>query len=425
MENFIQHLSNQTEFLIIFILALIAVIISIPYFLNQQKRYKSLFRYATQSRKTFFGISCTALIALIVYGLTPYVTPPTNEIAIVLGNTQNTPYPSLSGDISDAIEGTILQHKGDDAFEIADSIKIISAVKEPEVISLDVSELKLKEIGNNNSNAKRNAKINVTAIEKKLAALSPNDNGANYLEGILKARDNVREGSRILVIGSGLSDTGDLNFSKSNILINEEARKKTIDQVREKYGSNHLDNYSIEFYGLGDTTPPQESLSSKHKEIVRAIYNEVARNLGARVKINTKTLVGEAVKTAYVVGTTDTGCGEIGLIFDDNNLKFIGDQATFTDEAAARESLMTIKTIWDKYSDTIEAIQIDGYIAHYPGSDMLSQQRADSVKAALIDFGIPASKLNASGRGFGPYQEDSQNRMVKITITRNNTLCEN
>ena len=424
MENFTQHLSNPPEFAAITLIALAVVAFSIPYFIKQRKTYGSYFEFASQSKKTFTAISSLVLVGMIFYGLTPYVTPPTDEIAIVLGNTQNTPSPKISGDISDAIKGTMLQHKGDDVLELTDSIKVISAIKEPEVVDLAASEMKLKEIGHNNSNAKRSAEINIEAIEKKLSSTPPTDNGANYLEAILKARDNVEEGSRIIVIGSGLSDSGDLNFSKSNILTNEESRKDVITKVQEKYGSNYLDNYNVEFYGLGDTVVPQEALSSKHKEVVRNIYNETIRSLGGKVSIDTKTLVGEAIKTDYVVGTTDTGCGDIGLIFDDDNLKFVGSQATFTDEAAAKESLMAIKTIWDKYSDTIQSIQVDGYIAHYPGIDNLSQPRADLVKTVLIELGIPADKINATGKGFGPYKEDSQNRMVKITISRNSELCE-
>lgn len=425
MKNLTEHLTNQPELLIILAVVSLILIATIPYFLNQQKRYGSYFDFASPMRKKLAGISAAILVGLIIYGFTPYVEPPTDEIALILGNTQNTPYPAISGDVSAVIEATMLQHKGDDVIELIDSIKVISAVKQPEVIDLEESGVKLKEIGNNNSNAVRSAKINISAIKEKLNALPPSDNGANYFEAILKARDNVQEGSKIIVIGSGLSDSGDLNFSKSNILTNEKDRKDVIDKIQKKYGSNYLADYDIEFFGLGDSLPPQEALSSKHKEIVRNIYKETIRSLGGNASINTKTLVGEAAKTDYVVGTTDTGCGDIGLIFDDENLKFVSDQATFTDPLAAKNSLMTIKNLWDKYSDTIQTIQIDGYIAHYQGPDNLSQKRANLVKKSLVDLGVPTEKINSAGKGFGPYKSDTQNRMVKITISRDSDLCEN
>ena len=365
------------------------------------------------------------MVGLLVYGYTPYIAPPTNEIAIVLGNTQNSPAPNISGEVADAIKGTMLQHKGDTAAEMLNSIQFISAIKHPEVISLDASELKLRDIGKNSENATRSATIDVNAIETKINTLTPTDNGADYLEAILKARDNVRVGSRIIVIGSGLSDEGDLNFSKSNILTDKQSRQDVIEKVKTKYGHDYLGGYTVEFYGIGDTVAPQESLSSKQNEIVRTFYSDIISRLGGKAVVHPKTLVGDSVKTAYVVGTTDTGCGKIGLIFDDNSLKFVSNQATFIDETTAKNSLMTIKTLWDKYRDTIKSIQVDGYIAHYLGSDGLSQQRADQAKMALIELGVPADKLNATGKGFGPYEQDAQNRMVKVTISRDSDQCGN
>jgi outer membrane protein OmpA-like peptidoglycan-associated protein len=425
MNNLTQHFSHKPALLVVIIISLAVIATSVPYFLKQQKRYGSLFEFASKSRKVIAGISCVALLVTLLYSLTPYVAPASDEIAIVLGNTQNTPNPKLSGDVADAIEGTMLRHKGDDVDQLADSIKLISAVKNPEVIDLDASELRLREVGNNSSNAKRSVETNVKTIEETIATLAPSDNGANYLEAILEARDNVQEGAKIVVIGSGLSDSGDLNFSKTNILTNEQTRKDAIRKLKSKYGHDYLDGYTVMLYGLGDTAAPQEALSSKQRGIVRDIYEATIRGLGGTVETYTKTLIGEPVKTNYVVGTTDTGCGDIGLIFDDDNLKFVSNQAVFTDEAAAKSSLTSIKNLWDAYGDNIQTIQIDGYIAHYAGADNLSQDRANLVKQVLLDMGVPPAKLGATGRGFGPYEQDVQNRIVKVTISRNSDQCGN
>jgi len=424
MENIAKHFNNEPSLMVVLIIATFLIAISIPYFMAQQKRYGSPLIFASNVRKITTGGSALVLVGILIYGLTPYIAPPTDEIAIVIGNTQNTPSPILSGTVSKALEDTLLQHKGEDVSELTDSIKIISAIKYPKVISLDTSDIKLKEIGNNSSNAKRSAAANIKTIEEKVSSLAPTDNGANYLEAILKARDNIEEGSRIIVIGSGLSDSGDMDFSKSKFLTNENDRKDIINTVQEKYGSDYLDGYSVEFYGLGDTTLPQEPLPTKQKEIVRDFYKDVIRGLGATVEINTKTLVGNAVETTYVVGTTDTGCGDIGLIFDDTSLKFVGNKATFVDEAAARTSLATIKSIWDENSDTIQSIQVDGYIAKFVGIETLSQPRADLVKSVLVESGISEDIITATGRGIGPYDNDAQNRMVKVNISRNSDVCE-
>jgi OmpA-OmpF porin, OOP family len=423
MDNFIQHFLHEPLLLIGGIVAFVLCAVSLLYFLGQRKRYGSLFGFATNARKATASISLIVLISVVIYSLTPYTPPSPDELAIVLGNTQNTPTPKISQDVSDIVESVMLRHSGESVDEMVDSIKLVSAVKHPEVMDLDASELKLREIGNNNSNAKRSAEINIESIATKINALKPTDNGANYLEAILEARNNVKEGSTIIVIGSGLSDTGDLNFSQGNMLIDEQERKQNTLNIKKKYGHDYLENYNIVFYGLGDTALPQEDLSNKQKETVRAIYKDVVRGLGGEMTISTKTLTGNAVETNYVVGTTDTGCGDIGLVFDDESLKFVSNRAVFADSSVAKGSLTSIKNLWDKYSATIQTVQVDGYIAHYAGPDNLSQQRAELVKNALVGLGVPGTKINASGRGFGPHQQDAQNRMVKVTISRNNDQC--
>lgn len=423
MDNITQHVASNPLLVIVFAVALLIVVLAVPYFNRQRKIYGSMFEFASNARKVSAGVSSALLLGIAFYAMTPYVAPPSSEMAIVLGNTQNSPAPSVSDDVSTAIRGTMLMHKGDEADSMAESIKVISAIKHPEVIDLGVSGLKLKKIGNNSSNAKRDADSNIVAIEAKLNGLGPTDSGANYLEAIFEAADNVEKGSKIVVIGSGLSDSGDLNFSKTNILTNEDARSALIKSIKDKYGSDYLEDYEIEFYGLGDTTAPQEALSNIQKGIIRDIYETVIRKLGGKVKINTKTQTGASIKSDYVVGTTDTGCGDIDLIFDDDDLKFVGDQATFVDKQAAVESLSTIKDLWGKQRDTIESIRIDGYTAHYPGADSLSQERADAVKQALADLGVSADKMTASGQGFGPYELDAQNRTVKVNISRNSDQC--
>lgn len=423
MDNVVQHFIHQPVLAGAAVVSLVAVLVSIPYFLKQQKRYGSLLEFASQTRKVITGVAFIALIGALAYSLTPYQAPAASEVALVLGDTQNTPAPKLSTEITDQLENTMLQHQGESVDALADSIKVVSAVKHPDVIALDAEELKLREIGKNSSNAKRSAEMNLQALSEKIKNLAPTDNGANYLEAILEARNNIKEGASIVVIGSGLSDYGDINFSQSKLLTNEQARKDTIAEIKKKYGHNYLNNYKVVFYGLGDTAAPQEPLSNKQKEIVRSFYKEVIRGMGGEVETDTKTLTGDPVSTKYIVGTTDTGCGDIGLIFDDENLKFISNQAAFADAVAAKTTLSSIKNIWDTYTDTIQLIQVDGYIAHYAGSDNLSQQRAERIKKALVELGIPQDKINATGRGFGPYSQDAQNRMVKVTINRDNAQC--
>ncbi len=420
------HAQAKPALVVVFVIASVILLFAIPYFLKQSRVYGSMFNFASSVRKWSAGISALLVLGIGFYFLTPYVEPPSDEIAIVIGNTQNTPAPSLNGEISDTIVATMLAHKGSESSEIADSIKFVSAIKQPAVISLKSLGVEVRQISNNSSNAKRDARINIEALTSKLNGLAPVDSGANYLEAIVTASRNVKPGSKIIVVGSGLSDSGHLNFSKTSILTNEEARAQALSALREVYkGGDVLEDFTVEFHGLGDTTAPQEALSSLQKGIVEDIYKEAIRNLGGRAIVNTRTQVGASVATKYEVGTTDTGCGDINLIFDENDIKFVGDKAVFIDKAAATKALSTIKVIWDKQRDTIQSIQVDGYTAHYPGAGILSQDRANTVKDALVALGVSSDKITASGKGYGPYDTDPKNRVVKVNISRDNNQCSN
>ena len=424
-DNVAQHVAARPAVAVIFAVSFFVLVFAVPYFMKQNKLYGSMFTFASKGRKVSAALAGFAVVFIGLFFVTPYTPPPSDEIAIVIGNTQNTPMPVLDGEVASSVVDTMLAHKGDEVDTVSDSIKFISAVKQPSLVNLEKLGVQLRKIGSNSANAERDARMNIDEITQKINAVQPSDNGANYLEAIIKARDNVKPGSRIIVIGSGLSDSGDLNFSKDSLLTNEDKRSAAIQALQEKYGSDQLQEYSVEFYGLGDTVKPQEALSSLQKGIVRDIYKDAIKALGGTVTTSTRTLAGNAIETQYVVGTTDTGCGDINLIFDDNDLKFVGDKAIFIDKAAAGNALLSVKSIWDKQQDTIVSIQVDGYTAHYPGAGELSQDRANTVKDALVGFGIPVNKVTATGKGYGPYDTDAKNRAVKVNISRDTDQCIN
>lgn len=405
------------------LVSLFIIILNIPFLYNQKKNYGSFFRFVPILRKLILIIFILIFSVTSIYSLIPRNNTTSDKIAIVIGNTRNTPSPEISQKISQKIESTLLQHRGSDEYDLLNSIKIISSIKNPVVIDLESIGVKFKEIGNNDSNASRSSKYNIKELQDKIVALQPSDNGANYFESILLARDNIEKGSTIIVIGSGLSDSGELNFSKTDILTNEQSRKDIIKKLRKVYTSEELKGYNVEFFGLGDSAPPQTPLSSKQKSTVRVLYSDLIKSLGGNVIMHTDTLKGEPVPTDYVVGTTDTGCGDIGLVYDDDSLKFYPDKPILIDESSAKNTLTNVKQIYDKYTDNIQKIMVDGYVAHYGGQPNLSQLRSDTIKNVLVNLGVPESKVLSSGKGYGPYQSDKQNRMVKITISRDGEQC--
>lgn len=427
MNNIRLNLQNDSFLLVFLIIAAAFLISTIPLFKKYYDRHKS-FKYVPTKTRYLAYASIALICGILLYGSREYSSPASEELAIVIGNTRNSPAPKMNAEIQDLVVRTLLINKGVEATDLQEKIKIFSATKTPYLIELDYKKLGLQSIGNNPSNAKRNAQINSKIISEYIVKQKPNMNGADYFGAILEAKDNIKRGSKIIVIGSGLSDTGDLNFSKSTILTNKEARDNKIRDIKNKYTPEDLDGYTVEFYGLGNTTLPQVALGTKQKDIVRNIYSTVIKSLGGTVSIKTSTLSGDSVSTEYAVGETDTGCGTTNLIFNENDsIKFSPETANFVNAEAANQSLSTVKNIWDQSTGAVQSINVDGYIFKAQGADpnsSLSQERADAVKNKLIALGIPGDKIISTGRGFGPYNKDPDDRMVIIKINRNNEDCQ-
>lgn len=417
------------------VLALLTAAIAFKIYTSYQK-YRT-YELVSDTLKRFGYVIGTGLLGLLAYISFPYNYPPSSSIGIVLGNTQNAPGPQLNSGVLDEIKGTLMQHRGETTDTFIQSIIAVSAVKEPYDIPLD--SLKLVNIRNNSANASEDIDKNFNVIKKYLNSVAPTDDGANYLDAILEARRELSAGQNtkttIVVIGSGLSDSGDLDFAHSDTLsgilnaksgVVDAAVDKIADMIDSKYGMNYLDGYRVVFYGLGDTVAPQEQLRPNQKNVVSHIYSKLIQRLGGVADVeNGAGVTGKSVATDYVVSTTDTGCGDVGLTFDDESVKFVANSAAFADPLAARSALRSVETIYEKGSGNITGIQVDGYIAHVNVTgETLSQARANAVKALLVDMGMPASKVTAKGKGFGPHNIPAKDRMVKITINRNSVCGE-
>lgn len=431
MQNVLDNCTHNPLYVVGIALFVIIVIIGVAVAIKQWRLYRT-----TMLISKLCPVAVVAGLAglLVVLGLAaqPYTPPAADTIALVLGNTQNSPQVKLSDNVAELVTDTMSQHGGDDVETLASSIVLVEASGVPTVVDVDPESLKA--IGQNSANAHTQLNDNIKTINDQIATIKPDNNGANYLEAVITASNNVGQGANVIVIGSGLSDQGDLDFAGTNILTDEEERQNTIEDVIAKYGNQALIGYNVVFYGLGDTVEPQAPLSNYQKQIVRDIYSDVVTGLGGRVTIGRGTMSGSAVKTNYTVNTTDTGCGNVEMTFNDDQVKFNPDKTTFVDEAAAREALQRAKDFYNQYSDSVESIQIDGYTAHYTSNvENLSQARADAVRQLLVDMGLPPEKLAATGRGYGPFEYndsqsnddvDSQNRMIKLTIKRNAEECQ-
>lgn len=393
-----------------------------------------------------FGVVLVLGLIGLSYWAATYEAPSSSKIAIVVGNTQNTPQAKISGEVKKVLKNIMLKHAGDRGSDNGMQISIIEADGDPYVVDWDSSVL--KSISENSKNAEIDVKKNIDALNKQIANIKPKTSGANYLEAILRANDelsSVSEGddesgsssksaNSILVIGSGLSDSGDLSFVGTNLLTNkdEAAENSAIEAAAEDH-EGELKNTKVTFYGLGDVVLPQKNLSSSQREGVRNIYTKLIEKLGGKAEAAKASLRGSSVDTPYTVNPTDTGCGDVELTYDDSKLKFNTNQASFVSASDAAKIADQIVGVYNQNKDRVKAIVVDGYIAHRQTSNTnLSADRANAMKDLLIERGLTPDKITANGKGNGPYEysdsesqdiTDQRNRMIKVTIQRDSQEC--
>lgn len=94
---------------------------------------------------------------------------------------------------------------------------------------------------------------------------------------------------------------------------------------------------------------------------------------------------------------------EGGLVLDDTSpLRFVGDEAIYLDEAAAQETLAPVAEALRANPE--QQVLIVGTTASLPGQEAacqaLSQARAETVQATLIELGVSPAQLTTLGLGF-------------------------
>ena len=334
-----------------------------------------------------------------------------DKVAIVVGNTQNSPVPKLDEKSKEIITDAFFSANRDDD-EL--HLPIVSASTDNELIDL---KGEVQAPARNITATKSILKKNFSIIEEKMSA-APNKDGADYLNAILKASSLVKGGkkSAIIVIGSGYSDSGKLNFSEDKVLENYTAARKlskeheyitSIFSSDTRFYGNELDNVDIHWINLGYVASPQMPLQ-EYEQTEEKIYRDVFNYLGVNdFETSTESPTSNSIETSHTVKTVIPANVDIhGKTFDINEKvgKFHTDRATLINEQDVRNYLQT--NIVDNYSN--EKLVITGYIAICSDSNSLSVNRANTIKNILVALGVPAENIETKGMPGSPITNDKE-----------------
>ena len=138
-----------------------------------------------------------------------------DELVVVTGNTQNSPEPNLDfsqGDLKKWLLGVFYNTEEDTNV----NVPVISVSGDNRAIDHDNDFEPAKNLTASNNELKKLGKELNSAIKE-----SPSDSGADYLGAIMEASRLFPSSAKnplIIVVGSGLSDSGLLNFASEDFL---------------------------------------------------------------------------------------------------------------------------------------------------------------------------------------------------------------
>lgn len=349
------------------------------------------------------------------------------SIAFVVGNTANSPAPVLTKTTKKFIQNSV---------GVEDSIvDIFSATPSHPRISYKEEK---SDAGSLDDIAAMEEKANtrIDAISKAIQT-SPTEDGAAYLESIIragrsalnKATDFEQGKAAVIVIGSGLSDSGVLNFANVDTNLINKTPSEIVDILKENeiITEKGLSGLTIYWSGLGETTSPQSELNDSMREKLQEIYTEVLEEAGARVRgfSPIESNDSKSVDTSFTVKTVQTYSNDDiwGSSFDEySKLFFEGNSDVFA--LGSNPSEVINPYIAEMKNDSRIKAQIVGYVARLacnsqPDND-LALRRANAVKQLMVDAGIDESRISTKSGGFGEENECASSSTPDETIRKRN-----
>lgn len=220
----------------------------------------------------------------------------------------------------------------------------------------------------------------------------------------------------IVVIGTGLSTTGVLDF-RNNLISAEPA--VVVELLKEKSEIPDFTGMTVYWQQMGDVASPQKALSAAQRNKLQQIYGSIVEAGGGTFVYNDiiANPVNEEISYPAVTPVelpSDTpisfepdilnsreeegGFKEL-VVLTEEQVTFIGDKSEYLHPEEAESVL---KPIADYLAGNQVTILLCGTTAGDTNSDFtmsLSKERAEAVKKTLIELGVDADHVIAVGLG--------------------------
>lgn len=304
---------------------------------------------------------------------------------------------------------------------------IVRVDGEPELVSNENLDIDPQYKNAAKERLKRDATNKATNLLQVLEGVHAVNPESDYLEAIrlaaasLRSLDNSYTSRNIICCGSGLGTTGYLNF-QNNLL---SAESQTIVKLlQEKEALPDLSGITVYWIGMAQTTAPQEKLNPKQSKNLENIWKSVIEAAGGEFVPNDYISVSQNDDTTDELPSVsivnipsddpivfepeileqpeqeEENAFEEPVILGESQIQFVGGKATYLDEESATETIRPIAEYLLNHT-SVNLLLVGSTAGDITDESTLrlSQDRADTVKHTLVEFGVDDKRINTLGMG--------------------------
>lgn len=298
-------------------------------------------------------------------------------------------------------------------------IAVVNADGKPEIVHAASYDLEDKYKSASKEKLDMDARSKATNIILSMQSIMADDPEVDYLESLRLAVRTLSslegyDSKTIVLMGTGLSTTGVMNFS--NNLISAEP-EMVINLLNEKSEIPDFKGITVYSQQLGDVAAPQQELTSAQRIKLEKIYGGIVETSGGNFVYNE--IIANPVDDTKQYPTvtpvklpSDAPISFEEVVFEEENIfeepvflteekiGFVADKDVFLNPSEASETLRPVAEYLASHPSI--SIVLAGTTAGDSDSDFtmtLSKQRAEAVKDALIQLGVSADRIITLGLG--------------------------
>ncbi len=303
-------------------------------------------------------------------------------------------------------------------------IGVVSADGKPEVVHAASYDIDAKYKSASKDKLDMDARSKATNIIVSMQSVVANDPEVDYLAALRLAVRTLSslegyDSKRIIVIGTGLSTTGVLDFN--NNLISAEP-DVVVNLLNEKSEIPDFSGITVYWQQMGDVAAPQKDLTSAQRMKLQGIYGGLVE-AGGGVFIYNEIIANPADVTSQLPAVTpvelpddtpiyfdpvvfeesaddEKNVFEEPVILTEEQVTFIGDKAEYLNPEEALKTLQPIAEYLVQHPSI--SIMLAGTTAGDKDSDFtisLSRARAETVRGTLVELGVDERRIIAVGLG--------------------------